>query len=139
MKQPTIETSLSVLGFDRELDFLDIARRMRRNPDTTRSINHLTAAGTVPPSRVSAWTITTGPRTLASVDEGVRMIFASVAEGLTDLRRLCEKQELAVKVVSRVIIYDWQDRPFYELTSDTVQQLAMVGASWELDLSDRDR
>lgn len=138
-QQPTVETSITFLSNTVELDFVELSRLMGCEPDSSRSLNQLTAAGRLPPIRSSEWTVSTNAQVVDSIDEGINLLFQRFTRQWTLVVEFCRRSGYEVSVTSRVRIYDWNDRPFVELGAPTIGRLRELGAKWQLDLVDLSR
>lgn len=138
IKSPTVETSITVHSSSVELDFPALSKSLGREPDSTRSLNHVTAAGKPAPIRSSEWTISTGAEVVDSVDAGLQKL-VGLFSSWASIAALCGSNGYEVSITSRVRIHDWDDRPFVELSAASIELLQQVRASWQLDWVDLSR
>lgn len=137
-EQPTIESILVFSSDTVELDFNQITKMIGQEPQSVRSLTHGTAAGS--PARInsSEWILSSGPEILDSVNEGLVKLVNQMAHAET-IARISIGLHCDVTLISKVRIYDWDDRPFIKLSPTTIAVLHKVGAAWQLDLTDFSR
>ncbi len=138
-EQPTIESILVLSSSTVELDFDEIRRIAGQAPHSIRLLGHRTAAGRVPPVRSSEWVLSSGAQVLDSIDDGVSQLLGRIAARSDLIARFCVECGCDVTVISRVCIYDWDDRPSIKLAPASVALLQQLGAAWQLDLADFSR
>lgn len=139
MEDPTVDTSLAFTCDTAELDFAEISRLLGREADETRSLFAPTKTGHPRSKPCSVWQFSTGPLVLNSIDEGVTRLFELPTAQWDTVAALCSERNYEPTVTSQVRIYDWDDRPFVELSSFSVAQLQRLGARWQLDWVDLSR
>jgi hypothetical protein len=138
IQSPTIETSITIRSSSVELDFLTLSKLLGREPDSTRSLDHVTATGRPAPVRSSEWTVSTGANVVDSVDDGLQKL-VGLFSSWASIATFCGANDYEVSITSRMLIYDWDDRPFIELSAASIELLRQVRASWQLDWVDLSR
>ena len=136
MMQPTVETTLAFVSQAGELDFAAISVTLVQKATTVRSLSHVTPSGKFPPIPSSEWCLGTGPLVLDSINDGVNKLLSLLPNDLNKVRSIASEFECSTHVISRVIIYESDDRPYIELESVIMGKLSMMEARWELDVSD---
>lgn len=138
-KEPTVETTVSVISDAEELDFPAVTRLIGREPTWTRSINRVTVSGVEPAMRISEWKLSTGAQVVNSLDDGIQNLFSLLGENVGLLAQECNRRSYRTSVWSRVTIHDWDDRPFLELSRASLGDLSLLEASWNLEVIDLTR
>jgi Domain of unknown function (DUF4279) len=138
-EQPTVKTVLVISSVTDELDFDGLTVAVGRSPYSTRSLDHRTAGGRPAPVKRSEWILSSGADVLDSVSQGVSQLLDQFPERLDHVSQFCKSRSYQISIVSRVSIYDWDDRPSVELDCSAVVGLATLGAAWQLDLADFSR
>jgi hypothetical protein len=134
--EPSVQTFLTIRNASEELAFDQITKLLGREPSNTRSIAHVTAAGTRAPVRSSQWTVMSDRLIVQSINEAF-LNFSEMLHGKVDgLRKYCEETGSEVVVTSKVRFHEWDNRPFIELDASSIFQLSRLNASWQLDLVD---
>ena len=91
-------------------------------------------AGTQPPRR--EWNIGFRRHEHNDIGEAIELVLARVWDKRDLLASLVAEKGYRVTVACNVTL--WKDRPLYELTENTIQRLAALGASFGLDIFPQD-
>jgi hypothetical protein len=134
LQTPFTETRLTISSPDKELDFERISGLVGVAPSNTRSLYHLMKNGELPPVKSSEWSISTGELTLDSIDDGVLQMILPLESKLNSIRDYCAQHGATVMISSKVKIYNWEDRPFVQLSARSLALLRQLNAEWQLEL-----
>ena len=135
-KAPTIETSLTLSSDKEELVFSEISALLKKEPSDIRFYNGLTSWGSIPAIKSSEWTFSGPEEDLDSVDSGVCNLFDRFETDWLVVSDFCAQHGYEVTVVSRIKIYDLDNKPLIELGSGAIRALSRAGATWRADIED---
>ena len=138
-QSPTTQTSITIIDRAVELDFAALSAIVGAEASYLRSLHHITRAGTPPPIRSSEWSVSIEPEVIDSVDEGIRRLLDGNWPGWIAAAAYCELHGHEIWMTSRVKVFDWDDRPFIELSRVTIDKLRQLDAQWKLDWVDLSR
>ncbi len=139
LQKPTVETSITISSDKGELIFSEISRLLNKEPSDVRSFHHITSWGSSPAIQSSDWNFSMKEVELNTVGEGVCDLFNFFDTDWAAVTQFCFDRGCEVIVISRIKIYDWDDRPLLELDQKAVKALSLVGATWRADIEDHSR